>query len=138
MTGAVLVSGGRVAVTLKNLSTHKRFSKTFSSVTPLDTTSAEWIGEAPSLCSTSSRCTVVPLPNFGTTSFTNVTTSRTAIPARSPIHVVVDPCRARPRSAQRNFRVPANTHGALPSSIFPDGRSFSISWQATSSLTGAP
>ena len=85
MTGAVLVSGGRVAVTLKNLSTHKRFSKTFSSVTPLDTTSAEWIGEAPSLCSTSSRCTVVPLPNFGTTSFTNVTTSRTAIPARSPI-----------------------------------------------------
>ena len=52
MTGAVLVSGTRVAVSLKNLSTHKRFSKTFSSVAPLDTTSAEWIGEAPSLCST--------------------------------------------------------------------------------------
>lgn len=47
MTGAVLVSGTQVTVSLKNLSTHKRFSKTFSSVSPLDTSSAEWIAEAP-------------------------------------------------------------------------------------------
>jgi hypothetical protein len=137
ITGAVLVSGTQVVVSLKNLSTHKRFSKTFSSVTPLDTTSAEWIAEAPSLCFTSSRCTVVPLPNFGAASFTNATAVANEHPgtlsdpvwSSTPVALAPDP-------AQMSFGVPVNSHGALPSSIFADGRSFSVTWQETSSLTG--
>lgn len=138
MTGAVLVSGTQVTVSLKNLSTHKRFSKTFSSVSPLDTSSAEWIAEAPSLCSSNSRCTVVPLPNFGTTSFTNATAVANGHPGTisdptwSSAPIVLAPDSA----VETNFGVPANAHGALPSSISVDGRSFAVSWQQTSSLSG--
>ncbi len=138
MTGAVLVSGAQVTVSLKNLSTHKRFSKTFSSVSPLDTSSAEWIAEAPSLCSSNGRCTVVPLPNFGTTSFTKAATVANGHPGAisdptwSSTPIVLAPGAA----VETNFGVAANTHGALPSSISLDGRSFAVSWQQTSSLSG--
>ena len=37
MTGAVLVTGPKVTVTLKNLTTRTAFSRTFASVAPLDT-----------------------------------------------------------------------------------------------------
>ena len=138
MTGAVLVSGTNVTVSLKNLSTHKRFSKTFSSVSPLDTSSAEWIAEAPSLCSSSGRCTVVPLPNFGTTSFTNAAAVANGHPG-----TITDPtwssaaiALAPDQAAQTSFGLAANVHGALPSPISADGRSFAVSWQETSSLSG--
>ncbi len=138
MTGAVLVSGTKVTVSLKNLTTHKRFSKTFSAVSPLDTSSAEWIAEAPSLCSSNSRCTVVPLPNFGTTSFTNGSAIANGHPgpisdptwSSAPIALAPDP------AAQASFGLAANTHGVLPSSISADGRAFTVSWQESSSPSG--
>ncbi len=133
MTGAVLVSGTKVTVTLKNLSTHKRFSKTFNSVSPLDTSSAEWIAEAPSLCSSNSRCAVVSLPNFGTTSFTNATAVANGHPGTlsDPIWSSAPIVLAPDQAAQTNFGLPANTHGAVPSSVSADGRSFAVSWQQT-------
>lgn len=133
MTGAVLVSGTQVTVTLKNLSTHKRFSKAFSAVSPLDTSSAEWIAEAPSLCSSNGRCTVVSLPNFGTTSFTNASAIANGHPGTlsDPIWSSAPIVLAPDQAAQTNFGLPANTHGAVPSSVSADGRSFAVAWHET-------
>jgi hypothetical protein len=133
MTGAVLVSGTKVTVTLKNLTTHKAFSKTFASVSPLDTSSAEWVAEAPSDCSSSGTCTVVPLANFGAATFTDATAiadghaGPLADPAWSATSTVLEPDPA----ARSRFTLTANEHGALPGPISPDGRSFSVSWLDT-------
>ena len=138
ITGAVLVSGTQVTVSLKNLSTQKRFSKTFSSVAPLDTSSAEWIAEAPSLCSSNGTCSVVPLPNFGTTAFTNGSaianghSGTISDPTWSASPIVLAPAEA----AQPSFGLPANAHAAVPSSLTADGRSFVVSWQETLTLDG--
>lgn len=138
MTGAVLVSGTKVTVSLKNLSTHKRFSKTFSAVSPLDTSSAEWIAEAPSLCSSNGRCTVVPLPNFGTTSFTNASAIANGHPGTlsDPTWSSAPVALAPDSAASPSFGVEANTHGAVPSPVSADGRSFSVSWQQAPSVNG--
>lgn len=137
MTGAVLVSGTRTTVTLKNLTTRKRFSKTFGAVSPLDTTSAEWIAEAPSLCSSNGRCTVVPLPNFGVASFTGSTAVANGHPGTiadsswSSVPVALAPDSSAPTSAG----LQANVHGAAPSPLSADGRSFAVSWQKTPSVS---
>jgi hypothetical protein len=138
ITGAVLISGSQVIVTLKNLTTHKRFSKRFGSVSPLDVSSAEWIAEAPSLCSSSNQCTPVPLPNFGTVAFTNATAIANGHPgtlsdstwSSAPIVLAPDP------AAPTNLGLAPNTHGATPSPIGADGRSFTVSWQETISRSG--
>jgi hypothetical protein len=76
---------------------------------------------------------VVPLPNFGTTSFTNASAVATGHPgtisdpawSAAPIALAPDP------EARMTFGLPANTHSAFPSATSADGRSFAVSWQRT-------
>src|SRR5262249_26406760 len=69
ISGSVTVAGQQVTVSLKNLTRGTSFSKVLQMAAP-DTTSAEWIAEAPSACdSTASRCRQVSLTNFGTVRF---------------------------------------------------------------------
>ena len=49
-----------------------------------DTSSAEWIAEAPSQCDGSGSCQPLPLADFGTVQFTGPRRPRTVTPARSP------------------------------------------------------
>lgn len=70
ITGEVSVSGTNVTMTLTDATSGATFSKTVTVATP-DTTSADWIAEAPSMCTRS--CSVLPLANFGTTSFSAAT-----------------------------------------------------------------
>jgi len=67
---SVSVAGQQVTVTLDDLTRHRSFSKTLHA-SPLDTTSAEWIVEAPSVCGVSSAgfCRTLPLADFGSTGF---------------------------------------------------------------------
>ena len=133
VTAAVLVSGSQITLSLKNLTRHTRFTKQIVSSAPLDTGSAEWIAEAPSLCSSRGRCTVVPLSNFGTMSFGGAATignghpGTISDPAWSPAQVVLAP----DPNARSGNGVAANTHGAVPSSASADGRSFSVNWRQT-------
>lgn len=68
------VSGDKVSLSISNLTTHKSWSRTLTmtSATP-DTSTAEWVAEAPSECAggASGDCTPLPLANFGTTTFTD-------------------------------------------------------------------
>ncbi|MGH2856464.1 MAG: G1 family glutamic endopeptidase [Solirubrobacteraceae bacterium] len=63
----VTVFGHNATLTLADLTTGRSFSRTVHS-SLIDTTSAEWIVEAPSLCSGNS-CQTLPLADFGSTGF---------------------------------------------------------------------
>jgi Peptidase A4 family len=65
---SVSVVGHQVTLSLTNLTRHRSFSRRLRA-TQLDTSSAEWIVEAPSVCS-ASACQTLPLADFGSTGFT--------------------------------------------------------------------
>jgi hypothetical protein len=65
-----------VTLTLKNLTRHRTFTRR-QHASVLDTTSAEWILEAPSVC-TSALCQTLPLADFGSTGFTAAGAETTA------------------------------------------------------------
>ena len=134
INAAVLVNGQTVTMSLKNLTRHTRFSKTMTLTQPLDVSSAEWIAEAPSNCTSSGRCTAVPLTQFGNVTFTNA-----AAIGNAHAGTITDPTWASIQielisdgATSRFFGTgdplgPAV--GALPSDLSADGRSFSVSWQ---------
>jgi Peptidase A4 family len=131
ITASVTVKGTRVTVQIRNLSRRTRFTKVLSMSSP-DTSSAEWVAEAPSACFSADRCVVVPLTDFGTVSFTNATaiadghhgTIGDAAWAATP--VVLD------SSRQGSFAGNApSTDGAVPSLLSPDGAAFNVEYQAT-------
>ncbi|HEX7626327.1 MAG TPA: G1 family glutamic endopeptidase [Gaiellaceae bacterium] len=135
VTAAVLVSDQTVTMSLKNITRKTRFSKTLTLTQPLDVSSAEWIAEAPSLCTPSGRCRPVPLSRFGTVTFTNAaaignthpgTISDTAWTA-SPIELISDGGGGGRFFGAGDILGPAV--GALPGSLSADGRSFSVAWQ---------
>ncbi len=72
ITASVNVSGSNTSFKLTDTTTGQSFSKTVSSPNP-DTSSAEWIAEAPSQCDGSGNCTPLPLSDFGTVDFTGAT-----------------------------------------------------------------
>src|SRR5207253_605331 len=61
-----------VTLTLRNATRGTRYSTRATVGHALDTSSAEWIAEAPALCRTASQCQVVPLSDFGQVQFTNI------------------------------------------------------------------
>jgi Peptidase A4 family len=71
ISASVTVTGKRVRISLRDLTrgTGTTFTRGMSAP---DTTSAEWIVEAPSLCTTDGRCVVERLSNFGSVQFARV------------------------------------------------------------------
>ena len=131
VTAAVLVQDQTVTFSLKNVTRRTRFSKKVTTAQELDTASAEWIAEAPSLCSATGRCNVVPLTNFGTVTFTNAAAIGNEHPgtitdptwAASPIELI---------TGTQTFFGAGDTFGpgvgAVPGDVSADGRSFSVTW----------
>ena len=69
MAASVVVTGHRVRLRLSNRTTGDAFTKTLFA-NAIDTSSAEWIIEAPSACqgtSADAGCQIMPLANFGAT-----------------------------------------------------------------------
>jgi Peptidase A4 family len=73
---SVSVAGRRVTLALNNLTRHRSFTRRLRA-SQLDISSAEWIVEAPSVCSSSS-CQTLPLADFGSTGFTSASATTTA------------------------------------------------------------
>ena len=73
---AVAIAGRQVTLTLSNLTQHRSFTKRLRADV-LDAASAEWIVEAPSVCSSNS-CQTLPLADFGSTGFTAASATTTA------------------------------------------------------------
>jgi hypothetical protein len=76
IAASVKVSGTRVEIELKNLTTGKTFAKTLRMSAP-DIGSAEWVAEAPSAV-TERGTQILPLTDFGTVRFTNASATSTS------------------------------------------------------------
>ncbi len=70
LAARVTVTGHKVVLVLRNLTTHKSKVKTVHAG-QTDVSSAEWIGEAPSQCVTVSSCQTLPLADFGSAGFSS-------------------------------------------------------------------
>jgi hypothetical protein len=134
VTAAVLVNGQAVTLSLKDTTRRTRFSKTVTLTQPLDVSSAEWIAEAPSICTANGRCRAVPLTQFGSVTFTNAAAIANAHPGTisdpawlaAPIELIAD------GGGGRFFGrgdVLGPGVGAVPGDLSADGRSFSVAWQ---------
>lgn len=134
ITAAVLVQGQTIKFSLKNLTRHTRFSKVLTAGQGLDTSSAEWIAEAPSQCSPSGRCRPVPLTNFGNVTFSNIAAIGNAHPG-----TLTDPAWTSTAIELISNGTPGRFFdlgdilgpgvGALPGDASADGRTFSVNWQ---------
>ena len=77
MSASVAIAGSKVTLTLRDRTTHKRFRRTITDHT-IDQSSAEWIAEAPSECTSSTRCRTLPLTDFGSMDFSGAQARTTA------------------------------------------------------------
>lgn len=129
LSASVNVSGNTVVVRLDNLTRHTFFQKKLMMGLP-DITSAEWVAEAPSACDARNRCSVLPLANFGSISFTqssangdgHVGTITDTAWTATPIWLITD-------SRVSLFTASMGGSGAVPGTLSSDGASFSIAWQ---------
>jgi hypothetical protein len=128
-----------VTLQLTNTTRRVRVTRRVTVLQP-DLTSAEWVAEAPSSCSSSGQCRTLPLANFGSVAFTRAATTgdghggtiSDAAWQATPLELAelgpdgVDPAFAgmRPSSA-------ASGAGAGP--LSPDGRGFAVAWPPASS-----
>ena len=126
VTGRVTVNGSTVTVTIDDTTTGQSSTKTLTMQNP-DTSTAEWIAEAPSVCeggAASGQCQPLPLADFGTVAFSNATatsgghTGTISDPAWSSEPVALTP------------QTQTSTAGADPSTLSPDGASFTVGYNS--------
>lgn len=146
----VSVAGTAVTVSLTDQSTGATATKTLEMNSP-DSSSAEWIAEAPSECqgadaSDTASCTPVPLADFGTVGFTGA--SATANGSTGTISSANWAAQAVQLSAASGSEMGdpgvaeqtangASSAGAVPSSLSADGSSFSVAAQSDGSQSVA-
>ena len=138
ISAKVNVSGSNVTVLMSDQTTGQSTSKALQMDNP-DTSSAEWIAEAPSACDGSGSCQPLPLADFGTVQFTSATAT-----ANGHTGTISDPnWSAQPVQlgggsvSNVSYGSDTGASGASPSSLSSDGSSFSVAAQASSGSTGA-
>ncbi len=147
ITGSVNVDGNSVVVQLINRTRHVRFTKRATMPQP-DTSSAEWIAEAPSSC-TGVTCNPLPLANFGSVTFSRIATIGNGHPGTllDPAWTAV-PLQLVPDGTGFGFYPgPHRGHGygvysstagtSAPNAVSADGRSFTLSWLSDPSSSAA-
>jgi hypothetical protein len=144
VTGKVTVDGTNVTMSLSNATTGGSYEKTFQMSSP-DTSSAEWIAEAPSTCSGGdlSSCTPLPLADFGTVQFSAASATTTdghtgtiSDSDWSTAAVTLDPSSSQSGFSDAQFASYSPSGGATPSSLSSDGSSFSVAWSANGGSGG--
>jgi Peptidase A4 family len=143
MSARVSVNGTAVTLSLTDDTTGAAVTKNVQMSNP-DTSSADWIAEAPSACDQSGGCSQLPLADFGTVSFTNATatagghTGPIADPDWTSQPVALsggasDPSLGTPVADQSS-----GAAGAEPSALSSDGSSFSVTSQSSNATPAAP
>jgi hypothetical protein len=98
-----------------------------------DTSSAEWITEAPSECNSAGNCTTLPLTDFGAATFSQATAATRAGHSET---IVSSDCSSQPIELQQalvasgdgRFFGPRELVTAAPTITTAAGASFSVSW----------
>jgi hypothetical protein len=127
----VRVCGDRVELRLTDLTTNRNASQEVVMRSP-DTSSADWIAEAPSACTNANNCRVLPLTNFSAVQFHGARatsasgrTRTIADPAFSTTMLTLD--RAGPALAPTPASfAPGSSAEATPSRLSRGDRSFTV------------
>ena len=139
----VVVNGSRVTISLSNQTTGQSTTKNLS-ITDPDTSSAEWIAEAPSQCQQGvSNCQELPLADFGTVNFNNAYATDTgghtgsvSDSQWSPVAVTLNGGDTSQGFGDSEFVSASGSAGATPSSLSSTGASFSVSYAGDGSSGG--
>ena len=147
------VDGDQVSLYITDQTTHQTWSKTLTmtSATP-DTSTAEWVAEAPSECAggTMGDCTPLTLANFGTTTFSDAhTTSNGHVGSISDSNWTAEAVELEPASSSLfgggyggyfgsgfggysdDSSYEATGSGAAPTSLSKGGTKFSVKYGAS-------
>ena len=133
---SVTVSGHAVRLRLVNVTRGTSYTKHLRA-TAVDTTSADWIVEAPSACTRGGSCQTLPLANFGTVGFAQARATTTgghtgpiADPAWATTALTLVPQAGR--RAGPGFVGPppdaTGAAGATPQPLGPTGDGFAVSY----------
>jgi Peptidase A4 family len=140
ISSKVTVDGTSVSIWLSDETSGQTFSKTLSMSDP-DTSSAEWIAEAPSQCDGSvSSCTPLPLTDFGTAQFTSSSATDTdghtgpiSDPEWAATAVTLSPDAGSTGFEGASFTSTGGSGGATPSALTDDGSAFSVAYSSDGS-----
>jgi hypothetical protein len=125
ISAEVTVNGAAATLTLTDVTKNQTFS-TQATPSLIDTTSAEWIAEAPSNCSR--RCTALPLANFGTVQFNGSSTT-----ANGHVGTISDAT-----WSSTAIQLGGGAGSALPADLSSDGSSFAVAYQAVPATPTVP
>jgi hypothetical protein len=136
----VVVDGNDVRISLSNQTTGQSTTKNLTMSAP-DTSSAEWIAEAPSQCDQGlSNCQELPLADFGTVNFNNAFATDTgghtgsvSDSQWSPVAVTLDGSNGLQGFGDSEFVSAGGSSGASPSNLSSTGSSFSVSYAGNGS-----
>lgn len=139
ISAKVDVSGTNVTVSLSDQTTGQSSTKTLQMDNP-DTSSAEWIAEAPSSCDGSGSCQPLPLSDFGTVQFSNASATDTnghTGPISDSAWSAQAVALGSGGTSDVSYGAGQGSAGAVPSTLSSDGSSFSVSVSSDSQTTGA-
>jgi Peptidase A4 family len=138
LTASVTVVGHRVTVGLSDNTTHRTFRRTLHP-SAVDTSSAEWIVEAPSECVSDNSCQTLPLANFGTTTISQAAAQTVGRHSGSISDPAWDTTKIRlTPGARRLVNLGSDTTSvATPSALTNNGSSFKVTF-STVNVTSNP
>jgi Peptidase A4 family len=137
VSGKVTVNGTNITVTLSDSTTGQSATKNLTMQNP-DTSSAEWIAEAPSQCDGSGGCQPLPLADFGKVSFTDASaTANGHTGTISDSAWATQPVQLTPGASQFGsgggfVSDDTSSAGATASGLSSDGSAFSVAWGSSS------
>ncbi len=139
LTAAVTVVGHLVRLQLSDLTRHTTFSRSVS-VRQLDVSSADWIVEAPSECTSASSCRQLALADFGTTAMTRAS-AQTSTGHRAGISDPLWRTTAIALSSTGRHFVGSGANagaGATPSNLVFGGSAFVVTYAGAGGSASAP
>jgi hypothetical protein len=135
LSAAVIVTGHQTKLTLRDLTRRTSFTRSVR-VKTVDVSSAEWIVEAPSECTSANSCQTLNLANFGTAAFTSARATRTTGHTGSISDRHWGATKIMLATGQRQFiGGPSNGAQASPSLLTAGGSAFSVTYQGAASTT---
>ncbi len=132
----VTVSGHDVHLVLDDLSRHRSFAKTMRA-SLLDTSSAEWILEAPSVCAGLASCQTLPLANFTSATISSAGVQSTTGHTGSIEDRHWDVSEISLLTPESRFVANGGSSGAsaVPSALSPSGNSFRVIYRGAGAAT---